>query len=112
MISSSIYLFLFNFLKVYLEQFCRSNADCKEIKYSECSENNKCICKSNYIAEFDHKVCKALLNEYCENVIDCSLFNSVCIDHKCRCLGSFSPQTNKECSIRTLTCFSVVKIIF
>ncbi|KAG8038202.1 hypothetical protein G9C98_006529, partial [Cotesia typhae] len=75
---------------------CDRDDHCTDIKYAECSNDNKCTCKSNYVRLGNDK-CIALLGQYCDDDIECISYNTVCIDHKCKCTEKFLMQSKYKC---------------
>ncbi|XP_014295756.1 prion-like-(Q/N-rich) domain-bearing protein 25 [Microplitis demolitor] len=82
----------------YLRISCIHDDHCVGIKYAKCSQDKKCVCKSNYVLLGDEK-CIALIGEYCDSdeesgflyhcdqVSDCGdpWHNKCSVDKKCIC---------------------------
>lgn len=79
-----------------LNRSCVNDNECKLINNAECSKDNRCICKTNYV-ETKILDCAPLLNEHCTRDIQCVTNDSVCIDNKCKCKFSYSQRSNNEC---------------
>ncbi|XP_074100545.1 uncharacterized protein LOC141528395 [Cotesia typhae] len=73
---------IYRCLSTYLNQPCKLQDDCKQIKYAECSKDNKCVCRSNYI-ELNAVTCAPFLGGYCESNEECFVNQTKCIDNKC-----------------------------
>ncbi|XP_057337116.1 prion-like-(Q/N-rich) domain-bearing protein 25 [Microplitis mediator] len=83
-------------LPLNLGPLCRKDEDCRNIKFSKCSENNECVCKQNYI-EFDSYTCLSLLGGYCDEDDDCKTFYSRCSNNICQCDRGYLPRSNNDC---------------
>ncbi|XP_057338529.1 prion-like-(Q/N-rich) domain-bearing protein 25 [Microplitis mediator] len=79
-----------------LNTSCDRDDDCVHIKYAVCSADQKCFCRSNYVALGDHK-CIALIDEYCDSDEECISYNTVCIHNKCQCAKTFVMTTKYQC---------------
>ncbi|KAH0535766.1 hypothetical protein KQX54_019043 [Cotesia glomerata] len=75
---------------------CKNDYYCIDFKYGECSHEKKCTCRSNYVALGDDQ-CIALIGEYCESDSECISYNTVCVDHKCKCPEKFIMQSKYQC---------------
>ncbi|XP_057331386.1 prion-like-(Q/N-rich) domain-bearing protein 25 [Microplitis mediator] len=78
----------------HLNDFCETNDDCNNLKYTYCTVNNKCSCLANYIA-VDGR-CAGLVGEKCSDDNDCAVDNSKCDDTTCQCKVDFYLSTNKD----------------
>lgn len=92
---SIITIILFFYL-VLLDLACRADHDCSKIKYAKCSDNNKCVCKSNFL-QLTSKTCAPLIGEYCEENSDCHPMNSRCYHKICQCTDGFVRLSNNQC---------------
>ncbi|XP_057319914.1 prion-like-(Q/N-rich) domain-bearing protein 25 [Microplitis mediator] len=81
----------------FLGQSCQNDEDCRRIMYAECSGDNKCSCRFEYV-EKDQSTCRPLLHSFCETSEECLTNNSACIDNHCQCKGDFAPQSYDRCS--------------
>ncbi|KAH0535767.1 hypothetical protein KQX54_019051 [Cotesia glomerata] len=75
---------------------CDRDDHCADIKYAECTNDNKCACKSDYVPLGNDK-CVALLGHYCDDDMECISYNSVCFDHTCKCREKFLMQSEYQC---------------
>ncbi|CAD6221857.1 GSCOCG00005195001-RA-CDS [Cotesia congregata] len=80
-----------------LNDFCEDNAGCRDLKYSQCVENNKCVCLDHYIQVDDY--CRGLIEANCSNNSDCAVDHSYCDESDtCRCFDNFYQSENRgEC---------------
>lgn len=80
-----------------LNDFCEDNAGCRDLKYSQCAENNKCVCLDHYIEVDDY--CRGLIEANCLNNSDCAVEHSYCHESDtCRCFDNFYQSENRgEC---------------
>ncbi|XP_057322077.1 prion-like-(Q/N-rich) domain-bearing protein 25 [Microplitis mediator] len=76
-------------------QNCEINADCTLVKHAHCSENNKCVCKTDFISH-DGSSCLQILSGFCSGDEHCAIENSVCINSKCECSNN-TIQINGKC---------------
>lgn len=83
---------MFNVLD--LNDYCETDDDCNNIKYTYCTVNNKCSCLANYI-EVDGS-CTGLVGEKCSDDDDCAVDNSKCEATVCQCDVDFYLSTNKD----------------
>lgn len=79
-----------------MKQSCQIDNDCRYIKYAVCSINNECVCKSNYVT-IANVTCESLINEHCDNDLECFPDFSLCINNKCQCQKNFINQSNTNC---------------
>ncbi|XP_044594274.1 prion-like-(Q/N-rich) domain-bearing protein 25 [Cotesia glomerata] len=82
-------------LPTYLKQPCKLQDDCRQIKYAECSKDNKCVCRSNYI-ELNAVTCAPFLGGYCESDEECFVNQTKCIDNKCAHAPNVRPRTIEQ----------------
>ncbi|XP_057326392.1 prion-like-(Q/N-rich) domain-bearing protein 25 [Microplitis mediator] len=88
-------------IPIELNRFCVNDNECKLITYAECSKDNRCVCKKNYV-KTDVSECSPLLNERCTNNKQCVTDNSICIYNKCQCKFSYSQRSINECVLSYL----------
>lgn len=74
-------------LPIAVNHFCSNDTDCVELKWSECSNQGVCTCRSNTIPVKDY--CVPQLNVYCNLDSDCRVKNSKCIQNKCQCKKNY-----------------------
>lgn len=75
--------------------FCRKNHECGDILRKYCSENQTCICKSNYIKL--NGSCQPIIGGYCNKNEDCIPDNSFYYLYTCRCKNNFVSISNSRC---------------
>ncbi|KAH0550554.1 hypothetical protein KQX54_020138 [Cotesia glomerata] len=88
-------------LPTVLGQKCYTDIDCSLINYTECSFEEKCICKKNY-AMINNVTCLPLLGSYCKSGERCFAQNSVCQDNRCQCRDHFVSVSNHQCELSFL----------
>ncbi|XP_057337558.1 rh5-interacting protein-like [Microplitis mediator] len=76
---------------------CNQDLDCGEPWHSICSDDKKCICKSNSIAS-NRWTCLPTLGGYCWKDDQCVTKNAVCIDFHCECNFPFVRISNTRCT--------------
>ncbi|CAG5093656.1 Protein of unknown function, partial [Cotesia congregata] len=77
---------------------CKSAYDCDKIKFSKCSENNKCVCEAGFIA-FDSSTCSSpQLSGSCTSDNDCNyVMHAKCGgNNKCVCRAN-NVAVNERC---------------
>ncbi|XP_053598425.1 cell death abnormality protein 1 [Microplitis demolitor] len=83
-----------------LNEPCKHNADCNEIKNAVCSENKKCVCKP-YYSQYNRTRCTSLSQDFCSKNRDCLVENSACIDNFCKCKPNFIKASNHLCILQS-----------
>ncbi|XP_053597958.1 prion-like-(Q/N-rich) domain-bearing protein 25 [Microplitis demolitor] len=81
----------------FLEMPCETERDCQEIKFSTCSNDKICVCKSNYGGP-DLLTCSPLIGGNCSKNDDCVAQNSYCFINKCRCIANHFAYSNDLCT--------------
>ncbi|KAL7295639.1 hypothetical protein TKK_0011001 [Trichogramma kaykai] len=77
---------------------CKSDADCKSIKNSQCGLDKVCICKKTFYALSDVQQCLPEIGAACESDADCkSIKNSQCgLDKVCICKRAFYASSDAQ----------------
>ncbi|CAG5092967.1 Protein of unknown function, partial [Cotesia congregata] len=88
-------------VETFLDGKCDNDYDCMKIKHSECSINNVCSCKNNYV-QFNKTTCGIPIWGPCSKNEDCTVINSRCKDNVCQCKpGDVSKLPNNTvCTLR------------
>lgn len=80
---------------------CHDRIDCNDPLRADCSDNNKCVCKSNHIAS-NNSTCLPLLDGFCWKNSQCITENSVCFYNSCQCKSDFLRVSNNLCVLSDL----------
>ncbi|XP_014298521.2 fibrillin-1-like isoform X2 [Microplitis demolitor] len=83
-------------MATHLLHSCEDSTDCSEPWHAECSDDHKCICRSNNIA-MSRSMCLPLLDGYCWRDDQCQTGNSICENFRCACGSDFVPVSNNLC---------------
>lgn len=76
-----------NLLFIDLNDTCIETYGCRNLKFSECSKDKKCVCKEHHVEKSGQ--CKSSVGGSCKNDFDCGVDNSVCRSGKCQCSNEF-----------------------
>ncbi|KAH0550489.1 hypothetical protein KQX54_019697 [Cotesia glomerata] len=74
-----------------LKKPCRSNYDCFNVPFAECSTNKTCACKTNYVTS-ENGSCLLPVVGICAKNSDCKSKNSYCHFNRCQCIKNFVGQ--------------------
>ncbi|XP_044578999.1 prion-like-(Q/N-rich) domain-bearing protein 25 [Cotesia glomerata] len=74
-----------------LKKPCRSNCDCFNVPFAECSTNKTCACKTNYVT-LENGSCLPPEIGICTKNSDCIFKNSYCYFNTCQCIRNFVGQ--------------------
>lgn len=75
---------------------CKVDNDCRNIKYAKCSDDHRCVGKSNYL-EINVKTCAPLIGEHCTENSECYPIYSRCFHRVCQCADAFVRRSNNQC---------------
>ncbi|CAD6208177.1 GSCOCG00010431001-RA-CDS [Cotesia congregata] len=73
---------------MYLEQRCRIDKDCIDIRFAKCSDAGKCVCHQNYVRT-GPTTCSPTLGGYCTSNRECVTINAECSRYRCRCSAEY-----------------------
>ncbi|XP_008551307.1 prion-like-(Q/N-rich) domain-bearing protein 25 isoform X2 [Microplitis demolitor] len=80
---------------IYLNGTCETHSDCNTIRFSMCSENNKCVCRNKYIS-IDPFTCTASLGASCNDIKECEPADLICITGQCQHNANSSILSNNK----------------
>ncbi|CAG5093658.1 Protein of unknown function [Cotesia congregata] len=79
-----------------LGETCVSPFDCHKVNFATCSENKKCECIENFVADGNSKCLLSPVNDDCMNDDDC-LGDLSCINSQCKCQVNFQLTVDNQC---------------
>ncbi|XP_044592900.1 fibrillin-1-like [Cotesia glomerata] len=86
-------------LATNLGSTCEDNRGCQRLKYTECSSNKTCNCKSNFIKV--NEKCRSIYGEECDSELDCATKGSKCESRTCECKsGDYLSADKSQCYIK------------
>ncbi|XP_057340542.1 rh5-interacting protein-like [Microplitis mediator] len=83
-------------IKTNLLYSCSSDLECSDLWHSRCSNDGKCVCRSNNIAT-NNSTCLPILGGNCWKDDQCTTENSACIDFRCTCKPKFIAVARNQC---------------
>ncbi|XP_057330746.1 neurogenic locus Notch protein-like [Microplitis mediator] len=81
-----------------LSDFCEANIGCRDVKYTYCSDDNRCVCSPNYTAVEGY--CHGFIGSHCSESSDCASNNSICLSNICQCsVDSYLSTNDSKCHL-------------
>lgn len=87
----------FIYYNLDVNDFCETYIGCRDLKFTSCSQNNKCTCLSTHLEINGH--CRGVMNSPCFENDDCAAINAICDkSNTCQCPSEFYRSTTElEC---------------
>lgn len=92
---------------------CETDTGCRDLKYTYCSEDNRCTCIENYTILNGY--CLGLIDANCSDDSDCAIDNSICDDSDtCQCsIDSYLSVDEDKCHpYAKRKCLCLVKNVY